>query len=201
MLCHIVKRLQEKAALRRLDPSKIGIQIYEKQDIFGPGFPHSDKYALPFHITNMCASDMGIMKGKPGDFQDWVKINSDKLEKHFSNFCEFSFETQGYRQECNHYPRAIMGEYLKTRFRESVQAAQEAGIAVKLYPSSEVVDLKQQDNRISLTAKDLSSENLFSNDSDRVLLASGHWFEETGQDNYFTSPWPAKKLRRNPACN
>jgi len=63
MLCHIVKRLQEKAALRRLDPSKIGIQIYEKQDIFGPGFPHCDRYVLPFHITNMCASDMGILHG------------------------------------------------------------------------------------------------------------------------------------------
>ena len=64
MLCQLVNRVQEKAEKKQLNPSKIGIQVYEKQDIFGPGFPHSDKFALPFHITNMCASDMGILKGK-----------------------------------------------------------------------------------------------------------------------------------------
>ncbi len=94
-----------------------------------------------------------------------------------------------------------MGEYLKTRFQESVQSAQETGLAVKLYPSSEVVDLKQQGNRISLRIKDLSSEKLFSSDADRVLLASGHWFEETDQDGYFTSPWPAQKLLREIPLN
>ena len=197
MLCQLVNRVQEKAVKGHLDPSKIGIQIYEKQDFFGPGFPHSDRFVLPFHITNMCAAEMGILKGNPGDFQDWVINNSANLQKQFSYFRDPFWESNGHRQECNHYPRAIMGEYLKTRFQASVQSAQEAGFAVKLYPSSEVVDLKQRGNRLSLTIQDLSLENRFTNDTDCVLLAGGHWFEETGQDGYFTSPWPAKKLRRN----
>jgi uncharacterized NAD(P)/FAD-binding protein YdhS len=201
MLCQFMNRVQEKAEKAQLDPSKIGIQVYEKQDIFGPGFPHSDRFALPFHITNMCAADMGILKGKPGDFQDWIINNSANLQKQFSYFRDPSWESNGHRQECNHYPRAIMGEYLKTRFKEAVQSAQEAGLAIKLYPSSEVVDLKQQGNRISLRIKDLSSEKLFSNDADRVLLASGHWFEETDQEGYFTSPWPAQKLLREIPLN
>jgi uncharacterized NAD(P)/FAD-binding protein YdhS len=201
MLCQFMNRVQEKAEKAQLDPSKIGIQVYEKQDIFGPGFPHNDRFALPFHITNMCASDMGILKGKPGDFQDWVINNSANLQKQFSYFRDPSWELNGHRQECNHYPRAIMGKYLKTRFQEAVQSAQEAGLAIKLYPLSEVVDLKQQGNRISLRIKDLSSDKLFSNDADRVLLASGHWFEETDQDGYFTSPWPAKKLLREIPLN
>jgi len=197
MLCQFVRRVQEKAATGHLDPSEIGIQIYEKQDVFGPGFPHNDTFALPFHITNMCASDMGILRDNPDDFQDWVNANSDKLQKHFTFFRDFSFEQTGSRPECNHYPRAIMGEYLKTRFQASVQSAQTAGLAVKLYPSSEVVDLKQQGERIVLTIKNLSSDKLFSHDADRVLLASGHWFEKAGHDGYFTSPWPANELLRN----
>jgi uncharacterized NAD(P)/FAD-binding protein YdhS len=196
MLCQFVSRVQTKAEKGQLDPSKIGIQLYEKQDFFGPGFPHCDKFVLPFHITNMCAEDMGILKGNPGDFQAWVLNNSNSLQKHFSSWWDSSFEPTGDRQECNHYPRAVMGEYLKTRFQESVQSAQEAGLAVKLYPSSEVIDLKQQENRILLRIKDLSSEKLFSNAADRVLLASGHWFDETDQEGYFTSPWPAQKLLR-----
>jgi len=201
MLCQLVNRVQEKAEKGQLDPSKIGIQLYEKQDILGPGFPHNDKFALPFHITNMCASDMGILKGKPGDFQNWVINNSANLQKQFSYFDDPSWASNGHRQECNHYPRAIMGEYLKARFQEAVRSAQEAGLAIDIYPSSEVIDLEQQGNRISLRIKDLSSEKLFYNHADRVLLASGHWFEEADQYGYFTSPWPAQKLLRGIPLN
>ena len=86
MLCQLVNQVQQKMAEGRLDPSKIGIQVYEKQDTHGPGFPHSDKFVLPFHITNMCASDMGIIDGRPGDFEDWVATNSDHLQKRFGGF-------------------------------------------------------------------------------------------------------------------
>ena len=72
MLCQFVDRVRQKAAKGLLEPSKIGVQVYEKQDSFGPGFPHSDKFALPFHITNMCAADMGIIDGRPDDFEEWA---------------------------------------------------------------------------------------------------------------------------------
>jgi uncharacterized NAD(P)/FAD-binding protein YdhS len=194
MLSQFVKRVWEKAGKGQLDPSKIQIQIYERQDVFGPGFPHSDQFALPFHITNMCASDMGIQDGKPGDFQDWVTKNSDSLRNRFSWFHNSSPGVNGDPAECNHYPRAIMGEYLKIRFQETAKFAEKIGLAVDLYPRSEVIDLRQNDDTIFLNVKDLSSENYFSRNADRVLLATGHWFEKDDQANYFTSPWPAKKL-------
>jgi len=194
MLCQFVNRVQAKAVKGRLAPSQIGIQIYEKQDFFGPGIPHNDKFALPFHITNMCAADMGILEGMPGDFQDWVINNSENLREHFSYIHDASFEADGSRQECNHYPRAVMGAYLKSRFQEAVQAAQKAGLAICLFPASEVVDLRQKGKKLCLSVKDLRTENYFSNEADRVLLATGHWFEKNIQKGYFTSPWPAKKL-------
>jgi uncharacterized NAD(P)/FAD-binding protein YdhS len=197
MLCQFVNRVRDKSEKGQLDPQKIEIQIYEKQNEFGPGFPHNDTYALPFHITNMCASDMGILVDKPGDFQDWVIINSDKLQKNFSYFRDFSFEQTESRKDCNHYPRAIMGAYLKTRFQEAVQSAQMAGLAVSLNPASEVIDLQQHADRICLYIKDLLSEKDASSDVDRVLLATGHWFKKTDQNGYFTSPWPANELLLN----
>jgi uncharacterized NAD(P)/FAD-binding protein YdhS len=196
MLSQFVERVQEKAKKRQLDPSTISVEIFEKQDIFGPGFPHSDRFALPFHITNMCASDMGILHGKPGDFQQWVTNNSDNLQHRFSWFRGASSGPDDVGEKCNHYPRAIMGEYLKTRFQEAAQLAQDMGLAIRLYPASEVVDLRQNGGKICLIIKDLLSENEFSSDADRVLLATGHWVGKNDQDGYFTSPWPAKKLLR-----
>ncbi len=196
MLSQFLDRVQEKAEERQLDPSTISVEIFEKQDIFGPGFPHSDRFALPFHITNMCASDMGILHAKPGDFQQWVTNNSDNLQHRFSWFRDPSSGPDGAGEECNHYPRAIMGEYLKTRFQEAVQLARDMGLAIRLYPASEVVDLRQNGAKISLIIKDLLSENDFSIDTDRALLATGHWVGKNDQNGYFTSPWPAEKLLR-----
>jgi uncharacterized NAD(P)/FAD-binding protein YdhS len=194
MLSQFVNRVQEKMVKGKLDTAVIGIHIYEKQDTFGPGYPHSNQYVLPFHITNMCASDMGILVDRPDDFQAWVSGNSKSLHKQFPGFREIVSELQGARQECNHYPRAIMGEYLKTRFQEMVQLARKLGLTVYLYPSSEVVDLKEDDDRIHLVIKDISSDDLFPTAVDRALIASGHWFKKTDEAGYFTSPWPAQKL-------
>jgi uncharacterized NAD(P)/FAD-binding protein YdhS len=90
-----------------------------------------------------------------------------------------------------------MGEYLKTRFFEAVELAKKIGLEVRLYPSSEVVDLQQHGNKIWLSVINGLSHDSFSNDADRALLATGHWFEENDHKHYFTSPWPAKKLLRN----
>ena len=95
MLCRLVQRVRKKAQQGRLDPARIRIQIYEKQNTFGPGFPHNDRFVLPFHITNMCAADMGILDGKPGDFQNWVIANSDQLRNRFSWFSDASCGPHG----------------------------------------------------------------------------------------------------------
>ena len=194
MLSQFVERVQQKAEKKQLYPSTISIKIFEKQNIFGPGFPHSDRFVLPFHITNMCASDMGIIYGKPDDFQVWVTGNSDDLRNRFSWFHKFSSQSNDSSKNCNHYPRAIMGDYLKTRFQETIQLAHELGLSVSLYPGTEVVDLRLNGDTICLSIKNLSSGDVLERNADRVLLATGHWFETDDQDHYFTSPWPANKL-------
>jgi len=194
MLCQFANKVQKKLAEGQLNPAGLCIQIYEKQAVFGPGFPHSDRYVLPFHITNMCAADMGILEGRPEDFQNWVIDNSEKLEARFGFAAVAAAEQTASQPLCRHYPRAIMGEYLKARFQEALLAAQQAGLAVTLYSASEVVDLCRKGDRLTLRIKNLASGKYFTRDADRVLLATGHWFEKNDQSRYFPSPWPAKRL-------
>jgi uncharacterized NAD(P)/FAD-binding protein YdhS len=87
-----------------------------------------------------------------------------------------------------------MGEYLKTRFEESLQIAQTLGFEVTLYPACEVVDLSLSNERIVLSIRSVDSGEVFSRKADRVLLATGHWFERDDRNRYFTSPWPAEQL-------
>jgi uncharacterized NAD(P)/FAD-binding protein YdhS len=197
MLIQFVGKVRRYASQRQWDPSIVGIQIFEKHNVFGPGFPHNDNFILPFHITNMCASDMGILDEEPNDFQLWVIKNSEKLMIRFPWFQDDSQGADRIGNECNHYPRAIMGEYLKSRFQAAVQMAAQVGLRIHLYPSSEVVDIKHNDNKLCLCVRDLSDDRYFSSYTDHVLLATGHWSEKGNQENYFHSPWPADKLRRN----
>jgi uncharacterized NAD(P)/FAD-binding protein YdhS len=195
MLTQLIAMLKEKSAKRLRDPSRMTIRVFDRGDIFGPGFPHSDTTALPFHITNMCASEMGIIADNPRDFQDWVSDNFNHLRKRFAWFREWCSATEDDKQGCHHYPRAIMGAYLKDRFQHAVRLGRRLGLEIRLYPRSEVVDLRQDNDTIRLSIEDLDSKAYFSKDADRVLLATGHWNEKNAGDGYFTSPWPAKKLR------
>jgi uncharacterized NAD(P)/FAD-binding protein YdhS len=87
-----------------------------------------------------------------------------------------------------------MGAYLKERFQEAYQKARALSLNVELYPQSEVVDLEDRGDNVHLTVKNILTGSNFSCTADRVLLATGHWFEKKEQNNYFSSPWPAKNL-------
>jgi uncharacterized NAD(P)/FAD-binding protein YdhS len=193
MLCQFVEKARGEMNHIPLKPHSIKIQVFEKQDVFGPGFPHSDRNVMPFHITNMCAKDMGILFDRKLDFQEWVIDNEKKLKAFFPCMHDASFV----HGRCNHYPRAIMGEYLKERFDAAYQKAQALGLAVDLYPKSEVVDLEVTRGKSHLTVRNLTSGSIFSCVADRVLLATGHWVEDKRQHNYFSSPWPAQNLLEN----
>jgi len=196
MLCQFVKQVQGNAEKGHLNPSSISVSVFEKQDVFGPGFPHNARFALPFHVTNMCAFDMGVLAGGADDFQNWVTSHYHELGNRFSWFPGPSSAPHLVPEGCNHYPRAVMGEYLRTRFGEAVRNAKALGLQVKLYPASEVVDLVQLENGVRLTIRDLSSGRSFQKEADRVLLATGHWPRGGRERRYFLSPWPAEKLHR-----
>jgi uncharacterized NAD(P)/FAD-binding protein YdhS len=194
MLCRLVERLGDQGKVCGLKPSNLEVQLYEKQKVFGPGFPHSGGMTLPVHITNMCASDMGILYNRPEDFREWVAHSLNVLHNQFEWFDPGNISGDSSEGLCNHYPRAVMGAYLKARFQEAVEAAQAIGIRVKRHSNSEVVDIAETNGQARLVIKNTWNGKRVTETADRVLLATGHWMAAEHSTNYFPSPWPAARL-------
>ena len=190
MLYQFAEKLRQENDEDLANLPKVHILIFEKQDTFGPGFPHCDRNVMPFHITNMCAKDMGIRLTNPDDFQEWVTNH----QHHLKEFLPLSQGSSVSPDRCNHYPRAIMGAYLKEKFQEAYQKIQQLGLTVDLHPQSEVIDLEETPDSIRLTVKHRGTQSTFLCVADRVLLATGHWFEKMEAATYFPSPWPANNL-------
>lgn len=191
MILQLVEMIQEKARAGRLDPSEIHIQMFEKHADFGPGFPHSEKNTMPCHLINMCAQDMGIIWGKPEDFQNWANCHRESIQMRGDDFPDYSDLQQ---EQCDYYPRFVMGEYLKSRFGEALQTARRIGLSLNLYSGCEVTNLLEEKSRVRLSVKRLDTGKCFSMDADRVLIATGHWLEGEVRDHFFPSPWPPKRL-------
>jgi len=197
MLHNLVDRVKQAFDKGCLHPTELKVQVFEKQAVFGPGLPHSDRYMMPFHITNMCAEQMSIVQKKPLDFHHWASRNQD-IHRNRLPHLSASFISPGFNEQtCTHYPRAFMGEYLKAKFTEAVQIARKIGLQVELFSNSEVTNLKEHGGKVHLTVQDSESGTLRSVPFDRILLAPGHWFEQTEKDRFFPSPWPARNLLDN----
>lgn len=175
--------------------SRIRIRIFEKQKSFGPGFPHNQENVLPFHITNMVASDMGIFPENPEDFQSWVLKNQEWLTERFHWFKHF-VDQQG-DPVCCHYPRAVMGEYLKARFHQAVQLARRLGITLERYSCTEVEEIKPDKEGFRLVCRNLASGKQVILKAAQILLATGHWQNKSPNTCFFSSPWPAQKLQQS----
>ena len=194
LLCQLVDELARMGEAGRLFGSRLGIDVFEKGAEVGPGLPHSSVYVLPFHITNMCARDMTVRIASPDDFQQWVGSNKEVLSHCFDQ-SEYDFSVSGKVDEhCAHYPREVMGEYLKNQLDDAAQRAEEIGIEVKIWRRCEVVDLWGEKTNIYLTVVEDQQGRKRVGSFQGALLATGHWFESSPIDNYFTSPWPASKL-------
>lgn len=195
MLYQLVEKLATPMTEKAARHVELTICVFEKKHVFGPGLPHSDQFMLPFHITNMCAKDMSIRWGCPDDFMNWVQQNRDPLRERYPDPAK-AYACPDCRPEaCRHYPRAIMGEYLQARFKDAVDQARNVGIAVKLYPNTEVIDLHECGDLVRLNLRTTTDNARSELDVNGALLATGHWFPHPDIATSFTSPWPARSLR------
>lgn len=196
MVCQLVDKLKGLRGGDRNRAKDLSIDVFEKQDVLGPGLPHNGRYVLPFHITNMCAKDMTVRITRPEDFQSWVMDNRLSLAEPFPELSGILGETGDEDVQCRHFPRAIMGEYLKSQIEHAARTAQEMGLKLTLHTSSEVIDLAERGGHMYLTRRDTADGHNRVGPFDGVLLATGHWAEASGHKNFFPSPWPAAELLR-----
>lgn len=195
MLCQFVRHMRASLQNGKSAPASIHLHVIEKQHLFGPGFPHSSQNAMPFHLINMCARDMSILAADPGDFERWVDRHIGDMTRRFPGILVNELSPD---RDCHHYPRPLMGEYLKDRFNQGVNEAKRIGIRVHLHPGCEAIDISEsRDDRVRITVLDSGSHERRVIHADRVLLATGHWFDQGQRDGYFPSPWPPVLLQEN----
>ena len=197
LLCQLVNRIERDPSSIRLKSDNLRVIIFEKGSQMGPGMPHNAEFVQPYHITNMCAEHMSIFHDRPGDLQIWMQQNRASLRKAYLELMSESMGQQENSHSCNHYPRALVGEYLMDRFNSHVDRGSELGMQITLLKSTEVINLQDKQDHVAIQAEDLASGEVQDYQVDRAVISTGHWFREARGDGYFPSPWPAERLLQN----
>ncbi|MBI3148961.1 MAG: FAD/NAD(P)-binding protein [Betaproteobacteria bacterium] len=195
-LWHLAEAL--KIGEPRVGRNSTGLRllVLDRQVRLGPGLPHNADYVLPFHITNMCAGEMGVCADAPGDFQRWVAEHREKLLAEHPEWAPH-FEPMGEDlDDCAHFPRAVMGEYLQARCAEALARLRERGVEVEVQTHCEALDLQRGDSGFRITARRLEADTNCGFIANRVLLTTGHWLPERSAADYFPAVWPASALAR-----
>jgi uncharacterized NAD(P)/FAD-binding protein YdhS len=100
-------------------------------------------------------------------------------------------------RERKFYPRVVLGEFLQSQFRQSVEMGLAKGYTIEVKPRHRVVDIKLQTDDIRLTV-DMPDGERRDYAFDHVVMATGHNWPETTEikPGYFMSPWPAPALKK-----
>ena len=193
MLYQLIKKL--KNHLKK--PIPIKIHVFEKNKFPGSGFPYDKSNLFAFHICNMPAQEMSIDADNPDDLTIWFKKNKSRLTQTLQEFEQWLLDPVYKDSITEFYPRMIMGEYLKERFKKSLEIAKQKKISVVVHSMSEVTNIKDKGNHLVLNVMDLEKKTSCDILSDQVLISTGHWSNKQNQPGYYASPWPAKMLLEN----
>ena len=194
MLYQFVRLLEHEARSGALDPICTHILVFEKRPVAGPGFPHNPEFVKPYHITNMCAGEMSVSFSQPQDFSGWIESRRADLEYCFPVLKTIMHDPSYHHYDCSHYPRALMGEYLKARFRDALTIAEKIGIKVEVHTECEVINIEENERGLMVFARDRARRYISRFATDRLLLSTGHWPRKGSGRRYCASPWPANRL-------
>lgn len=174
----MLKRLLENG-----DPQRV-ISIFEKKNVLGSGMPYSDEGANREHITNVSANEIPDLVTSVADWLETVPLEIlDSFGIRRNHFNEYKV-----------LPRLLFGKYLESQFDLLLLAAERAGITVKSFLDSKVVNIADDDQEKKTTVFLESGE---SHIFDSIVICTGHKWPKTGEgkiEGYYDSPYPPKKL-------
>ncbi|MBC8439123.1 MAG: FAD/NAD(P)-binding protein [Deltaproteobacteria bacterium] len=194
MLCQFIGMVKNKITGNNPVLANIKIIIFEKNSHMGPGLPYEGKNIFPFHISNMPAQDMSIFADRPNDLLDWFFNQKTNLEEMYPELIPFLPADRFNRSNNLYLPRMVMGEYLRSRFDDALETAAQIGIQVVIQNRCTVIDIKENEDQFIVITSDQFENGIKKSVSERVLLATGHWFGTSTHPGYFSSPWPAAQL-------
>ncbi|WP_373028284.1 FAD/NAD(P)-binding protein [Sulfitobacter sp.] len=97
------------------------------------------------------------------------------------------------------YPRVLLGEYMKSEFRDLCDAGRSAGHVINVLPRHQVHDITPTGTGMSLDIQTPHGKSVFT--FDQVVVATGHSWPSSptlGQAD-LVSPWPYTNITDQPA--
>ena len=159
------------AVTRRLAPCRI--TLYEKGDTIGVGTPYSLDTATKAMLANIASIEIPPLQS---GYLDWMQAQGDEVLHRFGL-------ERADLDERLFTPRLMLGAYFHQQFHALIAAARAAGHEVAVHTGKEVSDIVATEAGLRVVAGDSA---VF----DRVILASGHSFDDDAQNGrYFPNPW------------
>ena len=168
LIDEIEKKTQNHADIRQ----KISIQLFERGDMAGPGFPfHPEKQHSSAWTLNTRNATMSLFhpEKNQNDFCDWLDENKQRLiDKYQDQTLTLNLQNSLYA------PRKIFGEYCRARFEEYKRKAERLGIQVTLALETEVVNanLNHLGEWVLHTKSPKYGENKYF--SKTIIVTTGH---------------------------
>lgn len=172
---YLLKRLTESG---RCDFS---LDIFEKTGDLGCGMPYGHSGSADEHVTNVSGNEI---PDQVEPLSDWVKrVSKDTLDKYHIDPDQFN--------DYKVLPRLLFGEYLCSQYKALLQKAREAGIEIGLHFNTEVLDIRDGDQDVTV----ITGKAQFG--FDRVVVCTGHFWPKRFEGEvpgWFDSPYPPEKI-------
>ena len=159
------------ALTRSLGPCRI--TLYEKTDTIGVGTPYSLETATKAMLANIASIEIPPLQIS---YLDWMQAQPDEI-LHRYGLDRADLDKRLFT------PRLMLGSYFNDQFHALIEAARATGHDVTVHTGTEVSDILATEDGLRVMAGDNA---VF----DRVILASGHSFDDDAQSGrFFPNPW------------
>lgn len=159
------------------------ISIFEKGDILGMGMPYNPNTTDLYNLSNIASEELPELITP---FADWLEDQDKKTLKALGLADEKISKSDVYN-------RLAMGQYLQAQYKIIIKKLSDAGIVVREFPNSKVVDIEYQakPQEVTLRITDGTTHTFH-----KVVVATGHvWTEEDNVGaGHYASPWPIQKI-------
>jgi uncharacterized NAD(P)/FAD-binding protein YdhS len=154
------------------------ISLFEKGPSVGIGMPYSPETASKSMLANIASIEIPPLTQT---YLEWMEtLPSERLRRYHVD--------PNAVDERDFTPRLLLGEYFHEETVAMVKAANASGKQVFIHENCEVTDVKALgDGTIAITCDVDLTDNIF----DRVILATGHVFDDGAEKSkrFYPNPW------------
>lgn len=166
----------------------LAIQLYEQAEEAGVGMPYSSDNNSKLMLANIASIEIPPIYIT---YLTWLQNQSDAY------LARFDIERTSLHER-QFLPRVILGDYYRDRFLAVLDKARQAGFDIQVHESSEVTDLRADEQGVSLWVNQAPQPVQV----DFAAIATGHlWPEEDDSSRkFFPSPWTGLMDAHIPDC-